>query len=80
MIRKLLLIWTLMFPALFMVSGEEVSSRWVTIPGDTDVYEDMMERAVFLDVPRRDLLNVIKGYPAEELASRPRQLTARRCF
>ena len=80
MIRKLLLICTILLTSIFNMEADESASFWTAIPGDTDIYEAMMERAVFLDVPRRDLLNVVKGYPVEESGSRPRQLTARGCF
>lgn len=80
MFRKWLLICTILLTGVFGMSAEENVSCWAAIPGDTDVYEAMMERAVFLDVPRRDLLNVVKGYPTEISRQRPKQLTARGCF
>ncbi len=53
---------------------------WSGIDSDTDAYDIMMERAAFLDVPRRDLLNVVKGFSNSAFTSRNNQTTARKCF
>ena len=41
MIRKLLLIWTIVAATIFRLGAEESASFWTAIPGDTDVYEAM---------------------------------------
>lgn len=53
---------------------------WHGIDSDTDAYDIMMERAAFLDVPRRDLLNVVKGFPNPAFSSHHDQPMARKCF
>ena len=53
---------------------------WPGIDSDTDAYDSLMERAAFLDVPRRDLLNVVKVFPNETLLQSNRQTTARKYF
>lgn len=53
---------------------------WHSIDSDTDAYDSMMERAAFLDVPRRDLLSVVKGFSNTPDNSRDSQIVARKCF
>ncbi|MDE6010816.1 MAG: LuxR C-terminal-related transcriptional regulator [Muribaculaceae bacterium] len=60
--------------------GAEPDVRWQAIGGDADPYDTMMERAAFLDVPRRDLMNMARGFPVAPSASCPRQSAARGCF
>lgn len=80
MLRMMLVICTIFLAGALRLSAGEYASFWSAVPGDTEDYEAIMERAVFLDVPRRDLLSVVRGYMTEDANSRPRQLTARRCF
>lgn len=80
MIYKWLLICTILLVGVTHARARQAVTLWTDVPGDTDRYETMMEQAVFLDVPRRDLLSVIKGYPTHEVPGRPRQVAARECF
>lgn len=80
MFRIYVAICTILFSSVLpALAGREVSF-WTSIPGDSDAYEEMMERAAFLDVPRRDLLSVVKGYPDAISSGRKRQQLARSCF
>jgi len=62
-----------------MAGAAGVTSLWTPIGKEADAYNSMMERAAFLDVPRRDLLNVVKRFPTGSVAKGNDQVIARRC-
>lgn len=80
MIRKWLIICTLISVVALTASAAPSVRLWSGMGGEADSYSEMMERAAFMDVPRRDLINVVKGYPTEPSPERVAQLAARACY
>ena len=80
MIWKWLIICTLFLAGVAAGSAAESVGMWSGIGGEADGYAEMMERAVFMDVPRRDLLNVVRGYAVEPSRGAARQKAARACY
>ncbi len=80
MLRFRLTILTILLTTLCGVHAAGFASYLDPIGDEGEAYDSMMERAAFLDVPRRDLLNVVKGFPTQPSGATPRQLTARGCF
>lgn len=76
--EKILFILAAMLLASFDVrpdDGQKV--LWASLGGESEAFDSMMEKAAFLDVPRRDLVGVAAKISPTSMAANRRQQTAR---
>lgn len=76
--RLLTIILTMLIAAIDTLGGRnDVEMKWTPLGDEVEAYDSMMERAAFLDMPRRDLLNIVRGFPEAPHTSDRRQALAR---
>lgn len=76
--RLLTIILTMLFAAIDTLGGrDDVEMKWTPLGDEVEAYDSMMERAAFLDMPRRDLINIVRGFPETPHSTDRRQALAR---
>ncbi len=63
-----------------MTATDHHASHWKSVGLEGEAFDSMMERAAFLDMPRRDLISIIRRFPENPDASNPRQARARLAY
>ncbi len=61
-------------------NGKTGAGLWKSLGEESEAFDSMMERAAFLDMPRRDLMSIIRSFPAQPHASDARQAAARLAY
>lgn len=78
--HRLLLTLTIIISSLSMTATDHHASHWKSVGLEGEAFDSMMERAAFLDMPRRDLISIIRRFPENPDASNPRQARARLAY
>ena len=78
---KLIVILIFNLVCINLMAGKNgYGGEWTKLSDETDAIDSMMEQAAFMDIPRRDLLGLIRRFPDHSSGNSNRQAEARLCY
>lgn len=80
MLRQILILTILILTTTGRAGTKSSGQHWQPIGKEGEAFDSMMERAAFLDMPRRDLVSLLLRFPERPHTSDARQQEARMAY